>query len=97
MLINIVKHLTKTCCLTQKTWTLKAKLSLNTTVSAHIEKSTKEWHERYRWDIFSHPALISDLATSCFYLFGTSVKTPLGKQKDLRIMMFLLVKFLVRF
>ncbi|GFN74519.1 histone-lysine N-methyltransferase SETMAR [Plakobranchus ocellatus] len=45
-----------------------AKLSFNTTVQPPTR--TKEWLERYKWDITAHPAHSPDLAPSDFHLFG---------------------------
>ncbi|GFO35014.1 histone-lysine N-methyltransferase SETMAR [Plakobranchus ocellatus] len=48
-----------------------AKLSFNTTMQPPTQqKCTKEWIERYRWDIIPHPAHSPDLAPSDFHLFG---------------------------
>ncbi|GFN94959.1 histone-lysine N-methyltransferase SETMAR [Plakobranchus ocellatus] len=46
----------------------------------NMAKRTKEWLERYRWDIIPHPAYSADLAPSDFHLFG-SLKHHLGGKK----------------
>ncbi|GFO42761.1 transposase [Plakobranchus ocellatus] len=47
----------------------------------HTAKRTKEWLERYRWNIIPHPAAHSpDLAPSDFHLFGP-LKRHLGGKK----------------
>ncbi|GFO04864.1 histone-lysine N-methyltransferase SETMAR [Plakobranchus ocellatus] len=46
----------------------------------HTAKRTKEWLERYRWDIIPHPAHSPDLAPSDFHLFGP-LKHHLGGKK----------------
>ncbi|GFO49319.1 histone-lysine N-methyltransferase SETMAR [Plakobranchus ocellatus] len=46
----------------------------------HTAKHTKEWLERYRWDIIPHPAHSPDLAPSDFHLFGP-LKRHLGDKK----------------
>ncbi|GFO06143.1 histone-lysine N-methyltransferase SETMAR [Plakobranchus ocellatus] len=46
----------------------------------HMAKRTKEWLERYRWDIIPHPSHSPDLATSDFHLFGL-LKCHLGGKK----------------
>ncbi|GFN98065.1 histone-lysine N-methyltransferase SETMAR [Plakobranchus ocellatus] len=46
----------------------------------HTAKRTKEWLERYRWDIIPHPAHSPDLAPSHFHLFGP-LKRHLGGKK----------------
>ncbi|GFN90576.1 transposase [Plakobranchus ocellatus] len=46
----------------------------------HTAKRTKEWLERYRWDIIPHPAHSPDLAPSDFHLFGP-LKRHLGGNK----------------
>ncbi|GFN97104.1 histone-lysine N-methyltransferase SETMAR [Plakobranchus ocellatus] len=46
----------------------------------HTAKSTKEWLERYRWDIIPHPAQSTDLALSDFHLFAP-LKRHLGGKK----------------
>ena len=43
-------------------------------------KRTKEWVERYRWEIVPHPAHSPDLAPSDFHLFGP-LKRHLGGKK----------------
>ncbi|GFN97159.1 histone-lysine N-methyltransferase SETMAR [Plakobranchus ocellatus] len=57
-----------------------AELSFNTTMQPYTAKRTKEWLERYRWDIISHPAHSTDLALSDFHLFGP-LKRHLGGKK----------------
>ncbi|GFO32119.1 LOW QUALITY PROTEIN: histone-lysine N-methyltransferase SETMAR [Plakobranchus ocellatus] len=79
---------------------LRAELSLNTTMQpppphTHTAKRTKEWLERYRWDIIPHPAHSSYLAPLDFYLFGP-LKRHLGG-KSLRMKMNSLVKFVIGF
>ena len=46
----------------------------------HTAKRTKEWLERYRWEILPHPAHSPDLAPSDFYLFGPLKRHLGGKQ-----------------
>ncbi|GFO25342.1 transposase [Plakobranchus ocellatus] len=46
----------------------------------YTAKRTKEWLERYRWDIIPHLAHSPDLAPSDFHLFGT-LKRHLGGKK----------------
>ncbi|GFN89172.1 histone-lysine N-methyltransferase SETMAR [Plakobranchus ocellatus] len=48
--------------------------------SGVVLQRTKEWLERYRWDIIPHPAHIPDLAFSDFHLFGP-LKRHLGGKK----------------
>ncbi|GFN74212.1 dimethylaniline monooxygenase [n-oxide-forming] [Plakobranchus ocellatus] len=38
--------------------------------TSHTAKGTKEWLERYRWDVVPHPAQSPDPAPSYFHLFG---------------------------
>ncbi|GFN76156.1 histone-lysine N-methyltransferase SETMAR [Plakobranchus ocellatus] len=61
----------------------------------HTAKRTKEWLERYRWDIIPHPAHSPDFAPSDFHLFGP-LKRPLGG-KSLRMKTNSLVKFVTGF
>ncbi|GFO19061.1 histone-lysine N-methyltransferase SETMAR [Plakobranchus ocellatus] len=46
----------------------------------HTAKRTKDWLERYRWDIIPHPAHSPDLALSDYHLFGP-LKCHLGGKK----------------
>ncbi|GFN84039.1 hypothetical protein PoB_001054500 [Plakobranchus ocellatus] len=46
----------------------------------HTAKRTKEWLERYKWDIIPHPAHSPDLAPSDFHLAGP-LKCHLGGKK----------------
>ncbi|GFO50014.1 histone-lysine N-methyltransferase SETMAR [Plakobranchus ocellatus] len=46
----------------------------------HTAKRTKQWLERYRWDIIPHPAHSPDLAPSDFHLFEP-LKRHLGGKK----------------
>ncbi|GFO48771.1 histone-lysine N-methyltransferase SETMAR [Plakobranchus ocellatus] len=55
-------------------------LSFNKTMQPPTAKRTKEWLERYRWDIIPHPAHSLDLALSDFHLFR-SLKRHLGGKK----------------
>ncbi|GFN79765.1 histone-lysine N-methyltransferase SETMAR [Plakobranchus ocellatus] len=48
--------------------------------SPHTAKRTKEWLERYRWDIIPHPAHSPDLAPSDVPLFGP-LRRHLGGKK----------------
>ncbi|GFO02715.1 histone-lysine N-methyltransferase SETMAR [Plakobranchus ocellatus] len=43
-------------------------------------KRTKEWLERYKWDIIPHPAHSPDLAPSDFHLFGPLKRHLEGKK-----------------
>ncbi|GFO04758.1 histone-lysine N-methyltransferase SETMAR [Plakobranchus ocellatus] len=46
----------------------------------HTAKRTKEWLERYRWDIIPHPFHSPDLAPPDFHLYGP-LKCHLGGKK----------------
>ncbi|GFO01177.1 histone-lysine N-methyltransferase SETMAR [Plakobranchus ocellatus] len=46
----------------------------------HMANRTKEWLERYRWDIIPHPAHGPDLAPSDFHLFGPPKRLLGGKK-----------------
>ncbi|GFO37796.1 histone-lysine N-methyltransferase SETMAR [Plakobranchus ocellatus] len=49
---------------------LRSGVVLQHNATPHTAKRTKEWLERYRWDIITHPAHSPDLAPSGFHLFG---------------------------
>ncbi|GFN80552.1 transposase [Plakobranchus ocellatus] len=62
-----------------------AELSFNTAMQPSpppksTAKRTKEWLERYRWDIIPHPAHSPDFASSGFHIFGPP-KAPPGRHK----------------
>ncbi|GFO30302.1 histone-lysine N-methyltransferase SETMAR [Plakobranchus ocellatus] len=58
-----------------------AELSFNTTMQPpHTAKRTKEWLERYKWDIIPHPAHSPDFAPSDFHLFGPIKRHLEGKK-----------------
>jgi len=43
---------------------------LHDNATPHTAAQTREWLERYKWDVLCHPPYSPDLAPSDFYLFG---------------------------
>ena len=61
-------------------WQLQCAVSFSMTMLARTAAATTNLLQRFRWDVFEHPAYSPDLAPSDFHLFG-HMKRWLGGQR----------------